>query len=577
MNILRKYHDILVNNLKEIYGESLNPNISLEFPKDPSMGDISTNAVMILTKELSLEKDKIIKDVSDIFYKTGDFKTINVVGSGFINLIFKDNILQDLILKILNKKEIFGHSDLGKGKKINIEYVSANPTGPLHVGHTRGAVFGDVLSNIMEFVGFKVCREYYINDSGEQVNKLAHSTYIRYLQALGEETKEIEDGFYPGEYLIELGKTLKDQHNDKFVNSPEEEWIDIFRESSIEHIMNLIKEDLNSLGVHHDVFTSEKYLLDSNIVSSVYEELDRKELLYEGISTSPKGNNNEEWTERKHILFKSKKFGDDEDRVVKKHDGSWTYFMPDIAYHKNKFDRGFSQMINILGADHSGYISRMKSAIKAITQDKAIFDIKTCQLVKLTRGGQPVKMSKRSGNFITLKEIIEEVGSDAIRFMMVSRKGEAKLDFDFELFKKENNDNPVFYVQYAHARICSLLKNASNSLKIDIDDNLLANSNLSLLNNKIELDIIKLIASYPKIVEQAASHKEPHRVPFYLRDLSSAFHQYWNLKINDERVKIVDENDIESTLSRLTLLRVVAITISSALSILGIKALNELR
>jgi arginyl-tRNA synthetase len=331
------------------------------------------------------------------------------------------------------------------------------------------------------------------------------------------------------------------------------------------------------LGVHHDVFTSEKYLLDSNIVSSVYEELDKKELLYEGISTPPKANNNEEWTARKHILFKSKKFGDDEDRVVKKHDGSWTYFMPDIAYHKNKYDRGFSQMINILGADHSGYISRMKSAIKAITQDKAIFDIKTCQLVKLTRNGQPVKMSKRSGDFITLKEILDEVGSDAIRFMMVSRKGEAKLDFDFELFKKENNDNPVFYVQYAHARICSLLKNASNNLKIDIDDNLLSNSDLSLLNNKIELEIIKLIASYPKIVEQAASHKEPHRVSFYLRDLSSAFHQYWNLKINDERVKIVDENDIESTLSRLTLLRVVAITISSALSILGIKALNELR
>lgn len=577
MNILRKYHDILVNNLKEIYGKSLNPNISLEFPKDPSMGDISTNAVMILTKELSLEKDKLIKDVSHIFNKTGDFKTINVVGSGFINLIFKDNILRDLILEILNKKEIFGHSDLGKGKKINIEYVSANPTGPLHVGHTRGAVFGDVLSNIMEFVGFEVCREYYINDSGEQVNKLAHSTYIRYLQALGEKTKEIEDGFYPGEYLIELGATLKDQHNDKFVNSPEDEWIDIFREASIEHIMNLIKKDLNSLGVHHDVFTSEKYLLDSNIVSSVYEELDKKELLYEGISTPPKANNNEEWTERKHILFKSKKFGDDEDRVVKKHDGSWTYFMPDIAYHKNKYDRGFSQMINILGADHSGYISRMKSAIKAITQDKAIFDIKTCQLVKLTRNGQPVKMSKRSGDFITLKEILDEVGSDAIRFMMVSRKGEAKLDFDFELFKKENNDNPVFYVQYAHARICSLLKNASNNLKIDIDDNLLSNSDLSLLNNKIELEIIKLIASYPKIVEQAASHKEPHRVSFYLRDLSSAFHQYWNLKINDERVKIVDENDIESTLSRLTLLRVVAITISSALSILGIKALNELR
>tara|TARA_B100001250_G_scaffold99861_2_gene84026 strand:+ start:2922 stop:4646 length:1725 start_codon:yes stop_codon:yes gene_type:complete len=574
MDILSKYRKILINGLKKDYPDNNFENISFEFPRDRSHGDFSTNAAMVLSKKYNLDLENIFNNVTKIFSKSHDFTNIEIAKSGFINFSVKDNILYELLSSIIKEEEKFGKSNIGRNQKVNVEYVSANPTGPLHVGHTRGAVFGDTLSNLLSFVGYDVCREYYINDSGEQITKLAKSVYVRYLQSLGETKEEIQEGFYPGEYLIELGERLKDKFGSKFKDSSEDVWFELFKKESIDYVMGLIREDLNSLNIKHNVFTSEKNLLNDNKVDKTFNLLKEKNLLYEGITAPPKGSNKDEWSKVKHTLFKSKEFGDDEDRVVKKHNGEWTYFMPDIAYHLDKYERGYEKIINIFGADHSGYINRMKAAVKAISDSKADFEIKTCQLVRLSRSGKPIKMSKRSGSFITLSEIIDEVGSDAVRFMMVSRKNDAQLDFDFEVFKSENNDNPIFYIQYAHARISSLINNASEKLDIkEIDE---STSDLNLLKNINERNIIMLLANYPKIVEQAALFMEPHRISFYLRDLSSAFHQYWNLKIDNKRLIILDKDNIDLSLSRITLLKCVAITIRSGLAILGIKALKEL-
>ena len=574
MDILSKYRKILINGLKKDYPDNNFENISFEFPRDRSHGDFSTNAAMVLSKKYNLDLENIFNNVTKIFSKSHDFTNIEIAKSGFINFSVKDNILYELLSSIIKEEEKFGKSNIGRNQKVNVEYVSANPTGPLHVGHTRGAVFGDTLSNLLSFVGYDVCREYYINDSGEQITKLAKSVYVRYLQSLGETKEEIQEGFYPGEYLIELGERLKNKFGSKFKDSSEDVWFELFKKESIDYVMGLIREDLNSLNIKHNVFTSEKNLLNDNKVDKTFNLLKEKKLLYEGITAPPKGSNKDEWSKVKHTLFKSKEFGDDEDRVVKKHNGEWTYFMPDIAYHLDKYERGYEKIINIFGADHSGYINRMKAAVKAISDSKADFEIKTCQLVRLSRSGKPIKMSKRSGSFITLSEIIDEVGSDAVRFMMVSRKNDAQLDFDFEVFKSENNDNPIFYIQYAHARISSLINNASEKLDIkEIDE---STSDLNLLKNINERNIIMLLANYPKIVEQAALFMEPHRISFYLRDLSSAFHQYWNLKIDNKRLIILDKDNIDLSLSRITLLKCVAITIRSGLAILGIKALKEL-
>ena len=574
MDILSKYRKILINGLKKDYPDNNFENISFEFPRDRSHGDFSTNAAMVLSKKYNLDLEIIFNNVTKIFSKSHDFTNIEIAKSGFINFSVKDNILYELLSSIIKEEEKFGKSNIGRNQKVNVEYVSANPTGPLHVGHTRGAVFGDTLSNLLSFVGYDVCREYYINDSGEQITKLAKSVYVRYLQSLGETKEEIQEGFYPGEYLIELGERLKNKFGSKFKDSSEDVWFELFKKESIDYVMGLIREDLNSLNIKHNVFTSEKNLLNDNKVDKTFNLLKEKNLLYEGVTAPPKGSNKDEWSKVKHTLFKSKEFGDDEDRVVKKHNGEWTYFMPDIAYHLDKYERGYEKIINIFGADHSGYINRMKAAVKAISDSKADFEIKTCQLVRLSRSGKPIKMSKRSGSFITLSEIIDEVGSDAVRFMMVSRKNDAQLDFDFEVFKSENNDNPIFYIQYAHARISSLINNASEKLDIkEIDE---STSDLNLLKNINERNIIMLLANYPKIVEQAALFMEPHRVSFYLRDLSSAFHQYWNLKIDNKRLIILDKDNIDLSLSRITLLKCVAITIRSGLAILGIKALKEL-
>ena len=418
MDILSKYRKILINGLKKDYPDNNFENISFEFPRDRSHGDFSTNAAMVLSKKYNLDLEIIFTNVTKIFSDTHDFTSIEIAKSGFINFFVKDNILYELLSSIIKEEEKFGKVNIGRNQKVNVEYVSANPTGPLHVGHTRGAVFGDTLSNLLSFVGYDVCREYYINDSGEQITKLAKSVYIRYLQSLGETKEEIQEGFYPGEYLIELGKILKNKFGSKFKDSSEDVWLELFKKESIDYVMDLIRKDLNSLNIKHNVFTSEKNLLNDNKVDKTFNILKGKNLLYEGITAPPKGSNKDEWSKVKHTLFKSKEFGDDEDRVVKKHNGEWTYFMPDIAYHLDKYERGYEKIINIFGADHSGYINRMKAAVKAISDSKADFEIKTCQLVRLSRSGKPIKMSKRYGSFITLSGLVDEVRRDAVRFLL---------------------------------------------------------------------------------------------------------------------------------------------------------------
>ena len=576
MDILEKYKKLLIMELNKSYSKEDLSNISFEFPRDASHGDFSTNAALILSKKSKINIDQIFQEVKGFFDYDNDFKDIVLAKSGFINFFVKDHILHDFIREVLKNRKNFGKKELGKGEKINIEYVSANPTGPLHVGHTRGAVFGDTLANIFDFVGFDVCREYYINDSGEQIRNLAKSVYLRYLQNFSDKEILIPGNLYPGEYLIPIAKKISDDHGKKFLGKDESVWLDFFKKESISAVMDIIKNDLKSLEIKHDIFISEKFLLEDGHVDKAYKYLEDKNLLYEGNTNPPKGSKKDEWIEKKHILFKSKNFGDDEDRVVKKHDGEWTYFMPDIAYHLNKYQRGFIRMINIFGADHSGYIARMKAAVKAVTNEKVNLEIKTCQLVRLSRGGKPVKMSKRAGSFITLKEIVNEVGRDAVRFMMVSRKNDAQLDFDFEVFKNENNDNPIFYIQYANARISSLIRNSKEKLGIDIKDKDLLNSNLSLLQNENEKKIIFQIANFPKVIEQSAVFMEPHRLPYYLRDLASSFHQYWNLKIDNKRIHILDKSEIELSLARVALLFAVSITIQTGLELLGIEAIEEL-
>ena len=579
MNIINYYRETIEKILLKNFTLEKNDlkNISFEFPKDTSLGDLSTNAAMVLSGKLKKPSQEIASEIINLIANNPDFENIEIAGKGFINIKLKKEIWWSLIPKILKEKNNYGNADFGKNEKINIEYVSANPTGPLHVGHTRGAVFGDTLSNVLKKVGYNVCKEYYVNDAGEQIDKLAQSVFMRYREACGENIDEIPEGLYPGTYLKSVGEDLRIQFKDSLVKVEREDWLPIVKEFSIQSMLSIIKDDLNSLGINHDVFTSENKLLNDGYVQKVFNEMYDSDLLYEGETPPPKGVKKSEWSKKKHILFKSKSFGDDEDRVVKKHDGSWTYFMPDIAYHKDKFNRGFNKMINIWGADHSGYISRVTSAVDAVTKSKSTLEVKVCQLVRLMRAGSVVKMSKRSGSFITLRDLVEEVGSDAIRFMMVTRKNDAPLDFDYDLVKEQTRDNPIFYVQYAHARISSIIRKVGDENLFSIDENFVKNTNLKLLSNSHDIELIKIISNFPRIIEQAAIYREPHRVAFYLRDIASFFHSYWNLGNEDKNLKVLNIDNLEETKARLALIMSVKITISEGLRLLGINALEELR
>lgn len=549
-------------------------NISVEPPRDQAHGDMATNAAMVLAKVANKPPRLIAEYLSNILISDERIRKVNVAGPGFINMRLEEPVLQAVVKSSLLLGTEYGRVKLGNGKRVNVEYISANPTGPLHVGHTRGAVFGDALSNLLNYVGYDVTREYYINDGGTQVDVLARSVYLRYLEAHGQEVS-FEDGTYPGDYLVGVGLALKAEVGDRFVKEDKKVWLEFIREYSTDIMMQLIRKDLDSLGIKMDNYFSEKSLYSERKIDLTIEQLSNRDLIYEGVLEPPKGKKLDGWMPRKQTLFKSTDFGDDVDRPVKKSDGSWTYFAPDIAYHFDKIYRGYDILIDILGADHGGYVKRMKAAVLALSDSKVELDVKLVQLVKLYRNGVPFKMSKRAGTFVTLSDLIQEVGSDVVRFVMLTRKNDAPLDFDLEKVLEQSKDNPVFYVQYAHARVCSVLRKAEEA-DIDISDQNLASADLSQNNHQVELRLVKKLAEWPRLVQVSAKTNEPHRVAFYLYELAGDFHSLWNRGNDDKGLRFIQE-DKATALAKLALARAVAIVISSGLSILGVEAVSEMR
>ena len=578
MNIFKNFQKLIKDTIGSLSDAGKLPegmdlaNITAEAPRDPSHGDIATNAAMVLVKQAKMKPRDIADLIAVNLRDHENIASVEVAGPGFINIRLEDAFIQHQVAEILEQGTDYGRSDYGAGEKVNVEYVSANPTGPLHVGHCRGAVFGDALATLLDHVGYDVTREYYINDAGGQIDVLARSAYHRYLEALGETVSDIPEGLYPGEYLIPVGQALVERYGDQFKGKDESVWLSDIRNFASSAMMDLVREDLKTLDIQQEVFFSETSLHESGGIQAGLEQLEEKGLIYTGVLEPPKGKLPDDWEVRPQTLFKSTQFGDDVDRALKKSDGAWTYFAADVAYHKNKMDRGFNIQIDVWGADHGGYVKRVQSVLTALSDGKAALDVRLCQMVKLLRDGEPVKMSKRSGNFITLRDIVEEVGKDVVRFIMLTRKNDASLDFDFARVTEQSKDNPVFYVQYGHARVCSVLRKAGAAFEgLDI-----SNADLSLLTDESELQLIKTMANWPRVVEGAALAYEPHRISYYLYDLASEFHGLWN-KGNDRvdlRFIIDDNKDI--TLSRLAMITAFSKIIAAGLNILGVDPVNEM-
>jgi arginyl-tRNA synthetase len=492
-----------------------------------------------------------------------------------LNLRLSPNLWADVLRAILTDQDGYGRATIGAGLKVNVEYVSANPTGPLHVGHTRGAVFGDALASMLDFAGYEVTREYYINDGGAQVDVLARSVYLRYLEAHGQEVA-FEDGTYPGDYLIDVGQALKEKIGDSYLGKGEQVWLADVRDFSTRAMMDLIEQDLLALGVKMDVFYSEKSLYGTGSIEAAIKDLKSKGLIYQGVLEPPKGKKPEDWEPREQTLFRSTDHGDDVDRPVQKSDGSWTYFAPDIAYHYDKVQRGFDQLIDVFGADHGGYVKRMKAAVSALSNDQTSLDIKLTQLVKLFKNGEPFKMSKRAGTFVTLRDLVDQVGADATRFVMLTRKNDAPLDFDFDKVMEQTKENPVFYVQYAHARICSVLRKAQLA-EVPVDDADLRAADLAGLTDHAELALAAKLAEFPRLLEIAARSNEPHRIAFYLYDLASEFHALWNKGNEQPELRFLQEDNLAASQAKIALIRATAVVISNGLGILGVQPAQEMR
>ena len=552
--------------------------IVVEPPKDTSHGDMATNVALVLSKEAGISPRELAELLVPLILKIDGVSHAAIAGPGFINLMLDDTLYNDVLKNILASGPEFGQSQVGQGEAVNVEYVSANPTGPLHVGHGRGAVFGDALASLLGSANYRVVREYYINDAGAQVDVLARSAFLRYCEALGQEIGEIPDGLYPGDYLKPVGTALAASYGDRLTGLPESEWIDIVRSKAIEMMLDLIKEDLAVLGIRHDLFFSERSLAlgEKDVIRATIDDMINRDLVYQGRLLPPKGAPVEDWEDREQTLFRATDFGDDVDRPLLKSDGSYTYFAADIAYHRSKFDRGFSNMIDVWGADHSGYIKRMTAAVKAVTGGKAALDVKICQLVRLLRDGQPVKMSKRSGDFVTLREVVDEVGADAVRFMMLFRKNDASLDFDLSKVVEQSKENPVFYVQYAHARCCSIRRQAENFFHGD-DLGDLHTSDFNQLGDVSEKTVIRRLSQYPRLIEAAALAHEPHRIAFYLYDLAADFHALWNRGKDDPVMRFIIEDNKVVSLARLGLVESVKFVIASGLGVLGVSAPKEMR
>ncbi|MGO4571443.1 arginine--tRNA ligase [Microvirga sp. 2TAF3] len=554
--------------------------VVVEPPRDSSHGDLATNAAMVLAKEARMNPralaDLLVTDLKE----DPRVAKVDVAGPGFINLKLAPPVLHEVLRAAVVDSVGFGRSGQGAGTPVNVEYVSANPTGPMHVGHGRGAVFGDALSALLDFAGYKVTREYYINDAGAQVDVVARSVFLRYREALGQDIGAIPEGLYPGDYLKPVGERLAHDYGASLLDRSEAEWLPMVREISINAMMDMIRADLAALNIHHDVFFSERSLQEGGggEVAKTIAELQARGLVYMGRLPPPKGQKDEDWEDREQLLFRATEFGDEVDRPLLKSDGSFTYFASDIAYHRSKFERGFASMIDVWGADHGGYVKRMQAAVKAVTGGKGDLDVKLCQLVRLLRGGEPVKMSKRAGDFVTLRDVVDEVGRDAVRFMMLFRKNDATLDFDLAKVVEQSKDNPVFYVQYAHARCASVLRQATEAFPgADFLPQQLEKANLSQLQDEAEMDVIHRIAQFPRMVEAAAEAHEPHRVAFYLYDLASAFHSLWNKGKDLPQLRFVNQTDEDLTKARLALVYALKGVLAAGLAILGVTAPDEMR
>lgn len=553
--------------------------VTVEPPRDATHGDISTNAAMVLAKEAAVKPRDLAEAIVQALASTGTFEKVDVAGPGFINITLKPEAFEAVIRAANQQGADFGRASTGGAQKVNVEYVSANPTGPLHVGHGRGAVYGDALANLLSFVGYDVTREYYINDAGSQVDVLARSAFHRYREALGRDVGPVGEGLYPGEYLIPVGKSLAQAFGGTLESQSEEEWLPITRKAAIDGMMDMIREDLAAIDIRHDVFFSEASLQGPpDQVKAFLDDFTARGLIYQGRLPPPKGQKDEDWEDREQALFRATDFGDDVDRPLLKSDCRYTYFASDIAYHANKFSRGFPQMIDVWGADHGGYVKRMQAAVKAATAGQGSLEVRLCQLVKLMRNGEPFKMSKRAGDFVTLRDVIDEVGRDAIRFMMLYRKNDAELEFDLAKVTEQSKDNPVFYVQYAHARAASVLKKVEKEFtEQPVSQQEIATANLSLLIDESERGLMRLLAAFPRIIEQAALAREPHRIAFYLSEVASSFHGLWNKGKDLPNLRFINLDDRKGSMARLALVQAVQTVIANGLGLLGVSAPDEMR
>ncbi len=580
MNVFADIRAAVVGALEEMQAAGALPlgltfeAVAVEPPRDAAHGDMATNAAMVLAKPAGVNPRALADELAARLRHDERILLAEVAGPGFLNLRLAHEVWRGVVKSALADGGDFGRSQGGQGARVNVEFVSANPTGPMHVGHVRGAVFGDALAALLDFAGYAVTREYYINDGGAQVDVLARSAFERYREANGL-SPEIREGLYPGDYLIPVGEALKAKYGASLLNQPESVWLADLRTFSTEAMMEMIRADLALLNVHMDVFSSEKALYGTGKIEAAIAKLRAQGLIYEGTLEPPKGKTPEDWEPRVQTLFRSTDHGDDQDRPVQKSDGSWTYFAPDIAYHFDKIERGFDQLIDVLGADHGGYVKRMKAAVSALSGGRVPLDVKLIQLVKLWKNGEPFKMSKRAGTFVTLRDVVEQAGADVTRFVMLTRKNDAPLDFDFAKVLEQSKDNPVFYVQYAHARVCSVLRKAGEA-GIDVSDAALAGVDLSGLGHDSELALAKRIAEWPRLVEIAAKGQEPHRIAFYLYDLASDLHSLWN-RGNDEPGLRFLQADAATSQAKIALARAAGVVISTGLAILGVTPAEEMR
>ena len=580
MDIFADFAARVAAQLKTLHPEASDELIAravVEPPREASHGDLSSNAAMLVAKPLGRNPREIATALAEHFRADPDVVSVEVAGPGFLNFRLTEPVWHRVLKSVDTLGTAYGQASLGKGSKVNVEYVSANPTGPMHVGHTRGAVFGDALASLLDYVGFDVTREYYINDAGGQVDILARSAFLRYREALGE-VIEIPKGFYPGDYLKSVGEALASEFAGTLRWKPDEEWLPIVKDRVLAAMLELIKTDLANLGVQHDVFFSERTLHgQGGDIDLTLDWLRGKDLVYQGSLERPKGQADDDWEDREQTLFRARDYGDDTDRALVKSDGSYTYFAADIAYHRNKYLRGFKHMINVLGADHSGYVKRLQAAVKAVSGGEADMDVKIMQLVRLLKNGEPFKMSKRSGDLVLLSDVVEEVGRDATRFMLLFRRNEQAMDFDFALVKEHTRDNPVFYVQYAHARTCSIFRTAESELPaLDFGPAALSAAPLELLVSAADIELIRTLAQWPRTVTAAALAHEPHRIAFYLHELAAAFHAFWAKGKDDRTLRFVNPEDLKLTMARLALVGAVRQVLVNGLTVLGVSAPEEL-